>query len=156
MNILSLPAEIICEIGKNIELPADIVRFSLACKDLLGYNEWKNRWFARMRVIIKEINSIRYSAHVITEDVSSSIRFRKGIVTNSYLFANKSKLYIEQRLSPDSITNNQKKRFNKVVSGKKSNDRDKQVYVYLEHSNFCNVPSDKHVLCVVIYDNLIR
>jgi hypothetical protein len=62
MDILSLPNEIIVEIGKSIALPADIVRFSLSCKDFYDcIDGWKIKWFANMRNIIKEIDSIEYT-----------------------------------------------------------------------------------------------
>lgn len=61
-NILSLPAEIIAEIAHWLELPKDIVRFSTACKDFYNCIDlWKVKWFANMRNIVKEINSIEYT-----------------------------------------------------------------------------------------------
>jgi len=92
-STLSLPNEIISEINNHIELPADIVRFSLACKDFHECSdEWKIKWFARMRNIVNEINKIEYTIcnrfAGICEDYDKldpkSCRSRDGIITYSY------------------------------------------------------------------------
>ena len=94
MDILSLPTEIICEIGMNIELPVDIARFSLACRDFYACrNIHLLNWLAKLRGIIKEINSIEYIIANSFEGICDgyddlkpkSYRKRDGIVTHSYI-----------------------------------------------------------------------
>ena len=111
VNILSLPNEIINEIGKNIELPVDTVRFSLVCKDFYNCSDaWKNRWFARMRDVVDEINDIEYRINGCDYDGCDdectgncdlnpiSSRNRGGIVTHSY---NTTNDYIPYNISGD-------------------------------------------------------
>lgn len=92
MHILSLPNEIIAEIEKYIILPADIVNLSTACGAFYENNKGKVKWFANMRNVIKEINSIEYTIADMFKGLymypidfqPKSCRKRNNIITYSY------------------------------------------------------------------------
>lgn len=154
MNILSLPNEIITEIGNNIILPADIIKFSLACKDFyLCRNIHLLTWVSRMKNVNNEINKIYYESNIHSIP-GFEVSFRKynGVTTTNYLNKLNTILEVIQGFQPEYITEYQLKRFNKVLIYI-PNPETKSTDVVLSHDAF-----NKHVKCrlfTLFYDNLI-
>lgn len=149
MNILSLPNEIIAEISNNIILPADIVRFSLVCRDF--YNcicLWKINWFTSMRSVIKEINLIEYTIadrfpNICTDydDLKpKSCRRRDRITTYSYyipvinqrygknlykdiLHVHQSKPIIKSRKCDDEYMSEERSKYEKFIAALDAHNR---------------------------------
>lgn len=153
ISINSLPTEIICEIGKNIELPEDAVRFSLACRE---FYECRNvhllKWISNMRSIIKEINKIDYESDINIQGFEVSYRKYNGIKTGNYLHKINVTLEVIQTVRPENITRFQLKRFKSALFYT-LNPKTRRTNVVLSHNAF-----NKRVKCesyTLFYDNLI-
>jgi hypothetical protein len=155
MNILALPAEVICEISNSIELPADAARFSLACRDFYAYrNIHLLTWVSRMRSIIGEINKIDYT--IGCRDAIGfreiSHRKRNGITTGNYLYKTFAKLEVVQGFQPVCITRYQEKKYNNMRYSM-PNPKSRRANIIYYHDAL-----DRSTKCrtfTLIYDNLI-
>jgi hypothetical protein len=156
MDILSLPAEIICEISQNIELPEDIVRFSLACRDFYACrNIHLLTWVSRMRSVIGEINKIEYEICDMSRSgitgLEMSYRKRNGISTVNQLYKLSSIMMVNQSFQPEYITEYQKKHLGRAKLFK-NNPNLKRTDVVFYHNAFnCS----KSRTFTTFYDNLI-
>ena len=154
ITILSLPNEVICEISRSIELPADIVKFSLTCSDFYACrNIHLLKWISTMRNVIKEINAISYKLCDSNNAVLEiSFRIRGKITTAYHLYVPSSKLDVIQGFPPERITEYQIKHLNRI-SLFKPNPRSRRTDVVLSHDVFNRYSNCR--IFTSFYENLI-
>lgn len=153
MNILSLPNELIDRIASHITMPADIVRFAFACRSFNeNINDSKVKWFAKMRSIVKEINSIEYMIVPHDTHLPRSRRIRNGNRTDTTLNINETALMITQIFQLDRISNKQKKQhINWEYPAFPDDTRTRRI-----SSLICPMESpDKYKLLVIMYDRMV-